>query len=61
MRAASYGPYLEMLFPETLLYPETPDLDLGELDISHGGPGMYLNMAAAVKQMVSIPSSAQAG
>ena len=55
VRASSYGPYLEMLFPETLLYPETPNLDLGELDISRGGPGMYLNMAAAVKQMVSIP------
>jgi 2,4-dienoyl-CoA reductase (NADPH2) len=55
VRASSYGPYLEMLFPETLLYPEVPDLDLGELDISHGGPGMYLTMAAAVKKMVSIP------
>ncbi len=55
VRASSYGPYLEMLFPETLLYPETPNLDLSDLDISHGGPGMYLNMAAAVKQMVSIP------
>lgn len=55
VRASSYGPYLEMLFPETLLYPETPDLDLSDLDISRGGPGMYLNMAAAVKQMVSIP------
>ncbi len=55
VRACSYGPYLEMLFPETLLYPETPNLDLGELDLSHEGKGMYLNMAAAVKQMVSIP------
>jgi 2,4-dienoyl-CoA reductase (NADPH2) len=55
VRASSYGPYLEMLFPETLLYPEVPNLDLGELDISRGGPGMYLNMASAVKQMVSIP------
>ncbi len=55
VRASSYGPYLEMLFPETLLYPEIPNLDLGELDISRGGAGMYLNMAAAVRQMVSIP------
>jgi 2,4-dienoyl-CoA reductase (NADPH2) len=55
VRASSYGPYLEMLFPETLLYPETPNLDLDGLDLSHGGPGMYLNMAAAVKQTVSIP------
>ncbi len=55
VRASSYGPYLEMLFPETLLYPEVPNLDLDELDISHGGPGMYLNMAAAVKRAVSIP------
>ncbi len=55
VRASSYGPYLEMLFPETVLYPETPNLDLSDLDISRGGPGMYLNMSAAVKQMVSIP------
>ncbi len=55
VRASSYGPYLEMLFPETLLYPEIPNLDLGELDVSRGGKGMYLNMAAAVKQMVRIP------
>jgi 2,4-dienoyl-CoA reductase (NADPH2) len=56
VRVSSYGPYLEMLFPETLLYPETPkNLDLGELDVSRGGAGMYLNIAAAVKQMVSIP------
>ena len=55
VRVSSYGPYLEMLFPETLLYPETPDLDLGELDVSRGGKGMYLNIAAAVKQTVSIP------
>jgi len=55
VRASSYGPYLEMLFPETLLYPETPNLDLGELDVSRGGKGILLNMAAAVKQMVSIP------
>ncbi len=55
VRASSYGPYLEMLFPETLLYPETPNLDLGELDVSRGGAGMYLNMASAVKQMVKIP------
>jgi 2,4-dienoyl-CoA reductase (NADPH2) len=55
VRASSYGPYLEMLFPETLLYPETPNLDLDGLDLSHGGPGMYLTMAAAVKPMGSIP------
>ncbi len=56
VRASSYGPYLEMLFPETLLYPETPkNLDLGELDVSREGRGIYLNMAAAVKQTVSIP------
>ena len=56
VRVSSYGPYLEMLFPETLLYPETPkNLDLGELDVSRGGRGMYLNIAAAVKQTVSIP------
>ena len=56
VRVSSYGAYLEMLFPETLLYPETPkNLDLGELDVSRGGEGMYLNIAAAVKQTVSIP------
>ena len=43
------------VFPETLLCPEIPNLDLGELDISRGGAGMYLNMAAAVRQIVSVP------
>ncbi len=56
VRVSGYGPYLELLFPETLLYPEALEgLDLGELDVSRGGRGMFLNLAAAVKETVSIP------
>jgi 2,4-dienoyl-CoA reductase (NADPH2) len=56
VRVTGYDGYLELLLPETILYPEAPKgLDLRELDVSRGGKGILLNMAAAIKQTVSIP------
>ena len=56
VRVTGYGDYLSMLLPEHLLFPEPPKhLDLGLLDLSKGGKGIIVPLAAAIKRGVKVP------
>jgi 2,4-dienoyl-CoA reductase (NADPH2) len=56
VRVTGYGAYLSMLLPEHLLYPEPPEnLNLEGLDLTKGGKGIIVPLAAAVKGEVKVP------
>jgi 2,4-dienoyl-CoA reductase (NADPH2) len=57
LRCHGYGT-LAALWPEHLLYPEPAKNLPKEPDWSHGGRGAYVPLAAAIKDVVSIPVSA---
>jgi 2,4-dienoyl-CoA reductase (NADPH2) len=56
VRVTGYGEYMSLLIPEHILYPEPPkSLDLAQMDVSQGGKGILVPLAAAIKQHVSVP------
>jgi 2,4-dienoyl-CoA reductase (NADPH2) len=56
VRTTGYGDYMSMLFPEHVLLPDPlKDFDLSALDVSRGGKGIIVPLAAAIKQQVKVP------
>lgn len=55
VRAHGYGDYFQMIFPEYLFCPALPEVLPKELDWSRHGAGVTVPLAAAVKQVVTIP------
>ncbi|HEX2964828.1 MAG TPA: NADH:flavin oxidoreductase [Syntrophorhabdaceae bacterium] len=56
VRVTGYGDYMSMLFPEHILLPDPlKSLSLDHMDISKGGKGIIVPLAAAIKQQVKVP------
>ena len=56
VRVTGYGDYMSMLFPEHILLPDPlKHLDLNPMDVSRGGKGIIVPLAAAIKQQVKVP------
>jgi len=55
VRAYGYGDYTNIDSPEHVFFPEPPNQLAKELDWSRKGAGLLVPLAAAIKQVVSIP------
>ena len=55
VRAYGYGDFFNVHFPELVFYPEPPEPFPASLDASRHGKGLFIPLAAAIKQAVSVP------
>jgi 2,4-dienoyl-CoA reductase (NADPH2) len=55
VRVFGYMDFYDLHLPDSIFYPEPPEPVPKPLDISHGGAGISVPVAAAIKKEVSIP------
>ncbi len=55
VRVFGYMDYYDLHLPDSIFYPEPPKPMPKPLDISHGGAGISVPVATAIKKVVSIP------
>jgi 2,4-dienoyl-CoA reductase (NADPH2) len=55
VRVFGYMDFYDLHLPDSVFYPEPPKPMPKPLDVSHGGTGISVPVAAAIKKVVSIP------